>query len=163
MIHANGLMRHQHRCGASSAEPLVAAGQWPNYPRHLVADQAQRVDDLTFALGGQPADRYRCTDRVLRGPHVVQCDGEASQPRRVLLVVGGIAPDPGLFERLVERGAVGDGVRGERCEGGREVGVAFGAEALGEQRLAQRRGVGGQPAADLVRRRMYCLDSRVAR
>src|SRR5688500_8754226 len=63
----------------------------------------QSGDDLPLVLGVQSAQWDRATHSVQNGVSVRQGDGEAAEPRRVLLTFVGISDIPETGELLVQR------------------------------------------------------------
>src|SRR5689334_21800691 len=100
----------------NSCEPLVSVGNRADHPRHLVAHQAQGVDDLPLALRCESRQRDRRADCVLGGMPVTQRDRETLDALRVFLVFGGVSPHPDLVESRVETGTVSERAGCQRRE-----------------------------------------------
>ncbi|CAM5727096.1 hypothetical protein SVIOM342S_10173 [Streptomyces violaceorubidus] len=92
----------------------------------------------------QPGHRHRAADRVQRRDLVAQREAEADDAGHALLAVDGVAALPGPGEVGRQGLPAGVRVRGEGLV--RPLGQ-LGVRPLGQQRLAQRAHVGGQPAA----------------
>src|SRR2546423_7344774 len=105
-----------------------------------------RGHELFLATGGEPGDRYRAADRVAGRPLVAHRRPEAPHAEHVLLVVDGVPALPCTGQVAREGVVVYQRVRGQRAEVLRQHLPYLVVRALGEQRLAERRGVRRQPA-----------------
>ena len=100
------------------------AGSRANHLSPLATGRTTRDTLSPMVRSASTISRSRCgvsratgTDALIAscaGRAVAQRHREAAQPRGVLLVVGGVAAHPHVVERLVEGGAVGDRVGGQR-------------------------------------------------